>query len=306
METPRRDFTVGICATGPTPHLGPLVDSIIAEAHSSGVPMRKLIIVVSGCPPSVLAAARERQARDSRVHLVVEETRHGKAEAINRIIGMAEGEFLLFVNSDARPETGAMTRLISSAVADDRIGAVSAMPVPEDRTGLAPLVVDLMWSAHNDCSVALNHMNLSNHSCDEFVLFRYSAIETLPADLINDGAFLAIGARRKGYTIKVSPLARVHIQTPRKISDLVTQRRRIIFGHRQVWQKTGSPPRTVESMLLLSPYTGSKILVATLAKKPRLVLALPIAIVSELTASILSLIDGIRSSKRHIVWKRFT
>jgi cellulose synthase/poly-beta-1,6-N-acetylglucosamine synthase-like glycosyltransferase len=281
------------------------MESIISEADSEGFLLKKVIVVASGCTPSVISAARDIQARDSRVNLLVEEARHGKAQAINRIIGLAEGEFLIFVNSDASPEEGAMSRLLRAGAADGAVGAVSAMPITEERHGLEPLVVDLMWSAHNECSTRLNHMNLSNHSSDELVLFRYSAIELLPSDLVNDGAFLAATARRKGYTVKVCTSAGVRIQTPKRISDLVAQRRRIIFGHRQVWRKTGSPPKTIESMLFISPSIGMRILVQTLARRPALVLALPVAVVSELASWFLSTIDGALSTSRHVVWRRF-
>lgn len=306
INGPRQSFSVGICATGDVPQLGELMQSILTEADSSGFMLKRLIVVASGCPSFILALARDRQALDSRIRLIVEEVRHGKADAVNKIINETEGDFLVFVNSDATPEKGAVSRLLSTAAADERVGALSGMPVTDGGSGLASLIMDLMWSAHNECSVVLNHMNLSNHSSDELVLFRPSAIDALPEDLVNDGAYLAMAARRKGYTVKVCPSAGVRIQTPRRISDLVGQRRRIIYGHRQVWQKTGSPPKTIESMLFSSPTVGLRILVATLSKKPRLVLALPIAVVTELTSAILSLVDAAGSSKKHVVWRRFT
>jgi cellulose synthase/poly-beta-1,6-N-acetylglucosamine synthase-like glycosyltransferase len=281
------------------------MNSVISEADPDGFLLKKLIVVASGCTSSVISEAREIEARDSRIDLQVEGARQGKAQAINRIIGLAQGEFLVFVNSDAAPEKRAIQKLLAAGAADDTVGAVSAMPITEDRHGLEPLVVDLMWTAHNECSTRLNHMNLSNHSSDELVLFRSSAIEPLPKDLVNDGAFLAASVRRRGYTVKVCTSAGVHIQTPRRISDLVAQRRRIIFGHRQVWQKTGSPPKTIESMLFISPSIGMRILVQTLARRPSLLFALPVAVVSELASGVLSAIDAAFSTSKHVVWRRF-
>jgi cellulose synthase/poly-beta-1,6-N-acetylglucosamine synthase-like glycosyltransferase len=188
---------------------------------------------------------------------------------------------------------------------DERIGAVSALPEPGLGDGMVSLLLDFMWSAHNYCSVALNHMNVSNHSCDELVLFRASAIRLLPANIVNDGAFLAATARLHGYTIKVSTAARVRIRTPKRISDIIQQRRRILFGHAQVWRRIGTPPRTIESLLFLSPVTALRFLVATLATKPKSLLAMPVALVSEVSATILSILDTARSSRAHAIWRRF-
>jgi hypothetical protein len=49
-----------------------------------------------------------------------------------------------------------------------------------------------------------------------------------------------------------------------------------------------------------------RLLVRTLAAEPRYLMALPIAMVSELSAAVLSILDSARSSKAHTIWKRFT
>jgi len=181
---------------------------------------------------------------------------------------------------------------------------VAAVPELEAGSGLVSLLLDFMWSAHNNCSVVLNHMNVSNHSCDEMVLFRTNAVTLLPQGIVNDGAFLAATARLRGYSIKVSTGARVKIKTPKRIADVIIQRRRILFGHAQVWRQVGTPPRTIESLLFLSPATGVRLLVTTLARRPRSILAVPTALACELAATLLSIIDTFSSSKAHAVWRR--
>jgi len=305
-DAPAGGFTIGVCTTGAAPEVVGLVKSLLKEGQSVQVELRKLVVIASECPNRVISNLRRIQELDDRVDLVVEDARHGKADAINEILARADGRFIALVNSDATPERGAVARLLSMADSDQRIGAVSAMPVPRTGRGLTSLVVDLMWTTHNECSFALNHMNLSNHSSDELVVFRTAAIDRLPQNLVNDGAFLAATARRRGYSVRFCPSARVKIETPKRMSDLISQRRRILFGHAQVWRKTGAPPKTIESLLLFSTPTGLKLLVKTLVRHPRFLLALPLAAVSELSASLLSIADTLLSSKRHAVWRRFT
>jgi cellulose synthase/poly-beta-1,6-N-acetylglucosamine synthase-like glycosyltransferase len=116
---------------------------------------------------------------------------------------------------------------------------------------------------------------------------------------------MAATARRRGYTVKVCPSAKVRIETPRRVSDLILQRRRILFGHAEVWRRIGAPPRTIESLLFLSPAAGFRLLVATFGGRPKFLAALPVAFVTEVAAALLSILDNLRSSKAHGVWRRF-
>jgi cellulose synthase/poly-beta-1,6-N-acetylglucosamine synthase-like glycosyltransferase len=267
--------------------------------------LQKIVIVASDCPSETISALSRLQREDSRIELVVEEKRQGKADAVNKILARTKTPLVLFANSDSRPHPGAIAKLLSSMESGERIGAVSAIPEPEAGRGLMPLLLGFMWSAHNNCSIALNHMNISNHSCDELVLFRTRAITFLPPHTVNDGAFLAAAARLRGYSIKVSTDAKVRIRTPTRISDVILQRRRILFGHAQVWRQIGTPPKTIESLLFLSPPIGIRLLVSTLASRPRSFVILPVAFVSEMLAGLLSISDVLRSSKSHAIWKRF-
>ena len=267
--------------------------------------MRKMVIVASECSPETVSSLKVLQRGDERIDLVVEPIRRGKADAVNKILSRTETPLVLFANSDSRPESGALTKLLSLMESDGGIGAVSAIPEPERGSGLISLLVAFMWDAHNECSIALNHMNVSNHSCDEMVLFRTEAISLLPRNTVNDGAFLAATARLRGFSIKVSGEAKVKITPPKRINEVILQRRRILFGHAQVWRQIGTPPKTIESLLFLSPAIGIRLLVSTLASRPKSLVILPVAVVSEVIAGLLSIADTLRSSRAHYVWKRF-
>ncbi len=298
-------FTVGVCASDSGANLYSLLSLLRTQEFGPNFELRRIVIVASECPAELLTSIRRAAEEDPHVVLIEEPQRLGKAEAINRILSRMEGDFIVLVNSDARPEREAIPSLLSLAASDPTVGAVSAMPVTELGGGIASALIDFMWTSHNECSLALNHMNLSNHSCDELVVFRSTAICRLPQGLVNDGAFMAATARRRGYSVKVCAPARVHIDTPDRVYDLIRQRRRILFGHAQVWRKVGIPPKTIESLLLFSPSLGLRLFMRTLAKHPKFLLVLPLALVSELSAALLSIWDVLLSSKRHVAWRRF-
>ena len=297
---------VGICATGASYGVVRIVQEVLAVGGTPEVPLRNVTVVASDCPVGVLDRLEKIADRDARLRLVVEAQRHGKAAAINQILRRFRSEFLVLVNADSHPESGALAELLRAISSDESAGVVSARPVPLARPGLASKVAGLMWTAHNECSLALNHMGLANHSSDEMVALRRASLETLPEGLVNDGAFLAVRARQRGYGVKFSSRAQVGVETPVRLADAIGQRRRILFGHAEVWRRTGTMPKTMESLLIVSPAVGVRLLVATLARNPGLLLVLPVAAVCEVWAALLSVWDTIMSSGRHTVWRRYT
>ncbi|MDV3278132.1 MAG: glycosyltransferase [Nitrososphaerales archaeon] len=305
VSRPALGFSIGVCASDSSPNLPSLLSFLLAEDFG-GFVLQSLVVVASGCDKNVVSEARKMADSDSRILLITEPERRGKAEAINRIVENTVGEFLVMVNSDAVPEAGSVRKLLSVASEDESVGCVSAMPIFDSRANMTSSLIDLVWTAHNESSLALNHMNLSNHASDELIVIRSSIVTRLPAGVVNDGAFIAGTARLRGYKVKFCPPARVHIETPGRVADVIGQRRRILFGHAQVWRRLGTPPRTIESLILIAPLTALRLLARTVARNPRSILVLPVALVTEVSAAVLSIWDSLRSSKRHTVWRRYT
>jgi len=300
----QNDFSIGICAADRAANLTKLLTAITREQFPEGYTLRKIILVASGCDPNALTFARELAASDERFKIIEEPQRYGKSEAINRIIDSFEGSFLVLVNSDAFPEYGAIFKLLGSIGEDASAGMVSASPLIAPRHGITHGVVRLMWAAHNQCLEELTRVDKNNHCCDELLVIRSEALQRLPADTVNDGAFMAVNSTRAGYSVKFSESARVHIDVPQQMVDVIEQRRRILFGHRQIWESVGQPPKTLESMLMTNPVLSISILIKTLTRSPELVLALPVAIMSEAVSTFLAVLDTLTSTKRHKLWTR--
>jgi cellulose synthase/poly-beta-1,6-N-acetylglucosamine synthase-like glycosyltransferase len=300
-----RGFSIGICAADRATNLAKLLQLIQTESYPNGMELKKIILVASGCEPGTLAEAREMARKDDRFVLVEEPARRGKSIAINQIMDAFEGRFLVLVNSDALPERGAIPNLLETIARDNSIGMISASPVVDQRAGITSSVLQLMWGVHNECLFELNQADRNNHCCDELIVSRSDALGHLPLGTINDGAFLAGNAYRAGYAIRFSEEARVKIDVPRNFYDLIRQRRRIVYGHFQIWKSVGDSPRTLESMLLSSPSLSFSILVKVLAKTPRLILALPVALIGEVISIVLAMHDNRMSSTKYVTWERF-
>lgn len=296
-------FTIGICASDSATCLPSLFSFLTAEDYGKDFTLRKIVIVASGCPESVLAPVRKAVHSDSRISLITEPVRRGKAEAINRIIENSLGDYLVMLNADAFPAKSSIRKLLEVA-SGPRVGAASAKPVFDEGNGLLGRALALMWSAHSLMSLRLNHAGISNHACDELIVVRRSLLSRLPTNLVNDGAYIGGLVRAQGLKVKFSPAAEVMISVPIKPMDLIRQRRRITFGHVQVWKKLGRPPRTIETMLFTDPLMSLRTIIRVLSGRPRLILGFPLVLVGESVAILMGLVDATRSTDRHTVWRR--
>ncbi|MBI3858671.1 MAG: glycosyltransferase [Thaumarchaeota archaeon] len=293
-----------MCATGPLTGLREVIDTVFSDSSDSQIPLRSVVVVASECPLSQLEGLKNSQSDNPRLKFIEEPIRKGKADAINRILENTTSEYLVLVNSDAHPEKGAVRKVLSTLASEPTTGVVSASPFPLREGGPAQGLEEFMWDAHNQCSLTLNHLGVSNHSSDELVAIRRKAVARLPFGLVNDGAFLASIARVRGYSVKFCFTAKVGVETPRRISDAIGRRRRILFGHFQVWRKVGAQPKTLESLLTSRPVLGLKIVVQALAGHPKHLRVLPLAILSEEIAHFFAIYDIALSSKRHYIWRR--
>jgi cellulose synthase/poly-beta-1,6-N-acetylglucosamine synthase-like glycosyltransferase len=304
--SPPQGFSIGICASDSAERLPDLLSFILGQRFGPDFHLQKIVVVASGCPETVLSEARKVSGSDRRFNLISEPARRGKAEAINQIVEESIGKYLVMLNADAFPGPRSIQTLLAIGSSSPMVGCVSARPVFDGGGGILQRALGLMWSAHNLMSLRLNHAGVSNHACDELILVKKSLLPRLPQDLVNDGAYIGGLMRARGFLVRFSNSATVKIEVPAKITDFLGQRRRILFGHLQVWKKLGHAPKTVESMLFMSPLTSLRTLVRLFSDRPRLIFALPVVVAGELISAFSAALDAGRSSRRHAIWKRST
>jgi len=297
-------FDVGICVTGEAAGLPSLVRTVLAE-EPEGFALQKVVIVASACSPSTISEARRLAASEPTVQLIEHETREGKANAINEIVRLGDSDLLVFVNADAAPDPASISRILRSIGGDRELGVVSGRPVFESEGGLTSLVLDVMWTAHNINSFRLNMRGQGNHGTDELMVVRRDLLDELPEGLVNDGAYISGRVREQGFRAGFEPDATVRIDVPKRMADLIVQRRRILYGHMQVKKLVGKAPSTVETLMFFRPAEGFRILIQTLAGRPKLLLSLPVAAVSEIVAFGGALYDSATSDRSHAVWRRY-
>src|SRR5579875_1872519 len=140
-----RGFSIGICAADSAPRLGLLLNILRHEVLPSTFTLERVIIVASGCRSEDLSIMREESKSDRRIILIDEPVRSGKADAINKIIENSLGEFLIFVNSDALPESGSISKLLNTIRTNDNDGVVSGCPTFLPSGDMTSKLLELMW-----------------------------------------------------------------------------------------------------------------------------------------------------------------
>ncbi len=225
---------IGICAFNEEHNIPFLLQNLISEQN---LPKNcRILVVCSGCTDRTLEIVREFHATDKRIEPIIEKTRRGKANALNRIFREARGsaDTLILVNADALPERGSVLNLVSE-LATSNAGVVFAQPVPfEGPDGTCYRIATVIWRLHHLVSF-LRNPKLSGELCS----IRTACLRTIPEDVVTDEPYIELAIRKQGYKIHYLPKAVVHIRCPTNIVDLMKQRKRIWIGHMQLKRTTG-------------------------------------------------------------------
>jgi glycosyltransferase involved in cell wall biosynthesis len=124
------------------------VDSILGQDLFTAS-VEELIVVASGCEDRTAAVVRELSHRDSRVRLIEQAEREGKASAINLFIAAARSPILVMASADVLLKEGTLEALLRH-FDDPSVGMVGAHPIPvNDEVTLLGHAVHLQWRLHD-------------------------------------------------------------------------------------------------------------------------------------------------------------
>jgi len=255
--------TVGICAYNEENNINKLLKNVLGEQELSSD--SEVLVVCSGCTDSTNEQVQAYAAKDSRLKPYFESERRGKASAINYILAHAKYDPIIFVSADTLPSKAIFQKLLSKLEIPE-VGIVSGNPVPVNSTcSLMGRLVRLMWNFHGHVFAELNDAGLSRHATEIFCI-RKGIVKKIPAETVNDDAYIAVSTKKKGWFIKFSAESTVAICGPKTYQEYFQQRRRVIFGHYQLRKLTGESPQYLVHMMPLHPVQTTK-LVLWLASK---------------------------------------
>ncbi len=303
---PYRSLVGGLVAYNEERNLEPAARSLLDQQLPPSTEWSEIWIVISGCTDGTERIAKRLAAEDSRIRLVREPERRGKAVALDRIVGAARGRPVVLLNADARAEPLAVSALIDAARRRTPPLAVMARPCtpPSDRRHFTARLTERLWRLHHAFHLELLAEGEGNHLSDELLLLVAPDFPGFPAGTINDGAYLGAWLERSGGARIYAPDARVAIQVPGNFADYLRQRRRILVGHAQIGSAVGRPPSTLPRLALHDPRRAWAVLRRATAADPIGLLSLPSLVAPELLAQLLANWDRLPPRRDHVRWER--
>jgi biofilm PGA synthesis N-glycosyltransferase PgaC len=219
-----------VCAYNEERNISHLVDALLAhdDPHAR---LTEVIVVASGCTDRTVALLREAAVRDSRVQLLIQSRRTGKADALAAGIRLAREEVLLVENADTVPASGTISRLLRP-LSHPEVALVCCRPVPaNDPAGVTVALGRVLWGIHDRLS------RESPKVGEAFAIRRSDAF--VPPDIEDDDTFLGGFAVRGGRRAIYVPAAEVFNRVPEHPWELFQQRLRINRQILRLARRTG-------------------------------------------------------------------
>jgi biofilm PGA synthesis N-glycosyltransferase PgaC len=269
------------------PNIAALLEGVLSEPS-----VGEVVVIASECRDATVDRVREVAATaHGRVRLFVEETRSGKASAINFAVAECHFDRVLIISGDVLPRAGAVEQLID-ALDDPTVGLAGARPVPVDGdSDVMGVAVTVLWELHH--RLALRRPKLG-----EAIAMRIEAIEPLPRTAVDEATFQAV-VEQAGWRSAYVPDAIVLNRGPRTARDFVRQRRRTHAGHLRLRRTNHYTVPSLDPTLLVKEFCG--LLIADRRRiNKRWAAGLATAVSLEVCARLLARVDELRRKDLHV------
>jgi biofilm PGA synthesis N-glycosyltransferase PgaC len=244
----RLGCSVGIMAYNEEANIAGAIGSILGQQLTSGQ-ITELIVVASGCTDRTAAIVGDMAGRDPRVRLIEQESREGKASAINLFIAAARSPVLVMVSADVLVKDGTIDALLHH-FEDPTVGMVGGHPIPVNpETSFLGHAVHLQWRLHD--RIARESPKLG-----EIVAFR-NVVPSIPLDTAVDEISIQALIIQLRYQLVYEPEAVVYNRGPTTVGDFLRQRRRIYAGHLRVREQQAYSASTMSTRRVLRAFVGS-------------------------------------------------
>lgn len=248
----RPQLSVSVCvpAHNEGKNMAYILDALIKQ-ETKLVTINKIVVVSSGSTDETIDIAKEYVKKDTRVTLIVQKSRKGKASAINSFLKVANDPVLVIESADTVPNPDAIELLCKPFLEHEEIGLTGGAPIPvnDDNTFTGYLVHTWWWF----------HRHIPRFG--EIIAFRNIFPEISKTTAV-DEAYIQAKVVQSGLKAVHVDEAIVRNKGPETVTDLIKQRRRIFNGHSRLYQEEGVKidNMTKSSLRLLFKYQPKSLL----------------------------------------------
>jgi biofilm PGA synthesis N-glycosyltransferase PgaC len=286
---PEPECSVGVMAYNEEANIAHALDSILRQ-ELTGKQIMEVIVVASGCQDRTVPIVADIATRESRVRLIEQKRREGKASAINLFIGAAKCPVLVMVSADVMVEAGAFDVLLRH-FDDPAVGMVGGHPIPVNGSGtFLGHAVHLQWRLHDRIARDLPKLG-------EMVAFR-NVVPSIPLDTAVDELSIQALVTQLGYRLVYEPQAVVYNRGPATVHDFLRQRRRIYAGHLRIREQQAYSAPTMSAWR-----AGRALLGSESFSTPRAALWSLGTVGLEAAARALGTYDAGHGRRSHHVWE---
>jgi biofilm PGA synthesis N-glycosyltransferase PgaC len=244
----RLGCSVGIMAYNEEANIAEAIGTILGQKLAASH-ITELIVVASGCEDRTAPIVADIARNDTRVRLIEQACREGKASAINLFISAAASPILVMVSADVLVKDGTIDALLRHFY-DPAVGMVGGHPTPvNSETTFLGHAVHLQWRLHD--RIARQSPKLG-----EIVAFR-NVVPSIPLDTAVDEISIQAFITQLGYQLVYEPEAVVYNRGPTTVGDFLRQRRRIHAGHLRVREQQAYSASTMSVRRVLQALWGS-------------------------------------------------
>lgn len=280
--------TVGITAYNEEAIIGKLLQRILDQKLET-VEIKEIIVIASGCTDNTENIVRQFAQQEPRIRLLVQETREGKASAINLFLRHQTERVLVLCSGDLLPEFDAVEQLVAP-FADPEMGMTSSRPVPvNDPQTFMGFTAHMLWDLHHKIN------EKGGFKAGEMIAF-IKIFERIPYRTSVDEASIEPVIRGQGYKVQYAPTAVVYNKGPDTVSDFLRQRRRIYAGHLDIVALLGYSVSTMKGSTIL------KTLLQNLDWRPKQFIWTWCVVALEVYGRVLGTLDY-RRKRDHSVWE---
>jgi len=233
--------SIGIMAYNEESNIGVLLEALSRQVQET-IRIEEIIVVASGCTDRTVSIVKAHSERNSKIKLIEQAQRQGKASAVNTFLEQAQGEILILESADTLPLRDTCQKLLAPFL-EPQVGMAGAHPIPlNDPHHFIGYAAHFLWRLHH---------RLARHQpkLGEMVAFR-NIIPQIPTDTAVDEASMEALISRQGLKLVYVPQALVFNKGPQTVADFLKQRRRIANGHLHLKHSQGYATSTLGTGLI--------------------------------------------------------
>jgi hypothetical protein len=239
------------------------VRSLLVQELPANARWTAITVLASGCTDRTEEVVRQAFAADPRVRLWTEPERRGKAEAVNRLLGHADGDWFVLLDGDCRAAPGAVGALLESArTARGPLVAVGSRHLPPQTPSRIARSSDLLWGILHRLALNAPPGEAPLYLLDSLALLPVGRLAPVPANSVNSDGIRAHQVLRAGGALVYASGAGVEISVPATFRSYVAQRGRIRAGDRQLAEAIGRREPGLRALARERPALAARLVLA--------------------------------------------